>query len=153
MTAPGYSHWTLFSVCMDCCCSLSAPNWASYKLHHSSLDWSAQQVVGSLRSYPDQDEERLASPEVPGAGAWGYIQCCWLLYDDRCGRSWDVFWCIAHEANKTRATVTPKERQSHQSKTHQCKRLYSRSCPRRPPGWLCCAVYYGRRLGQWNPVC
>ena len=68
MTAPGYSHWTLFSVCMDCCCSLSAPNWASYKLHHSSLDWSAQQVVGSLHSYPDQDEERLASPEVPGTG-------------------------------------------------------------------------------------
>ena len=102
-------YWTLFSVCMDCCCSLSAPNWASYKLHHSSLDWSAQQVVGSLRSYPDQDEERLASPEVPGAGAWGYIQCCWLLYDDRCGRSWNVFWCVAHEANETGVAVTPKQ--------------------------------------------
>ena len=33
-----------------------------------TLDWSAQQVLGSLCSYQDREEERLASPEVPGAG-------------------------------------------------------------------------------------
>jgi len=34
VTAPGYSLLNIvFSVCMDCCCILSAPSWASYKLH------------------------------------------------------------------------------------------------------------------------
>ena len=32
-----------------------------------TLDWSAQ-ILGSLRSYQAREEERLASPEVPGAG-------------------------------------------------------------------------------------
>jgi len=40
VSVPGYSLPTIvFSVCMDCCCILSVPSWASYKLHHYIITW------------------------------------------------------------------------------------------------------------------
>ena len=101
---------------MDCCCSLSAPSWASYKLHHSSLDWSAQQVVGSLHSYPDRGEERLASPEVPGTGG---LRIHLTLLTAIWRQMWQVLKCVLMHSTQGQqdkgdshtkgAAVTPKQ--------------------------------------------
>ena len=128
------------------------PRWvrSSLAIAHAqvqTVDWSAQQVLGSLHSYPDWEEERLASPEVPSAGSLRIHSTLVTAIWRWMWQVLNVFWCIAHEANKTGVTVTPKQ----DTPVQETLLGVMSEAP-----WLtvlCCLFVYGRRLGQWNPVC
>ena len=72
-----------------------------------TVDWSAQQVLGSLRSYPDR-EERLASPEVPNPGG---LRIHSTLLTAILRRMWQVLKCVLMRSTCTRPT-RPEGQQS-----------------------------------------
>jgi len=105
-----------------------------------TVDWSAQQVLGSMCLYPDWGEERLASPEVPSAGGlrihstlltaiWWWM---WQVLKRVLMRSTLGQWDRGNSHTKG-AAVIPK-----QDTPVQETLLGVMS---EAPGWLCHAIY------------
>ena len=106
-----------------------------------TLDWSAQQVLGSLCSYQDREEERLASPEVPGAGGLRHSTLLTAIWRPV------LKWVLMR-------STRGRDRGDSDTKARYTNARDSTWGHVRGPLVDCAVLFvYGRRRSQWNPLC